>query len=374
MTGSAVAENAGAEPAAGAMLDGIAGRAADADRGESDLGPDIGALRRAGWLAAALPACAGGHGIALEAGTVAATADRLRALGRANLSVGRLYEGHLNAVKLIGVHGSSAQRAGWFDRVRRGALLGVWGADGDPPVALALDASGRARLSGRKRFASGLGLVELAVVTARVDGGTQLLVLPVAEPGRMDPSTWRTSGMRATASGDYSFDGMMIDSDARLGGPDDLYREPWFEGGIWRYAALHTGGMEALAEAVRRHVLARGEARVAEQAGRVAELARLCGTGRLWVEHAGRRVEATGAGPEEVVHALLAREAVERTCVEAMAITDRALGAASFLEGHPVERIRRDFGFFLRQAALDRKRAMAAGAVLANERPIGGQW
>ena len=75
-----------------------------------------------------------------------------------------------------------------------------------------------------------------------------------------------------------------------------------------------------------------------------------------------------------MAYVLLAREAVERACLSVIETVDRLIGAASFFDGHSAERIRRDLSFFLRQANLDGKRARAAQAVAASEKPLGELW
>ena len=58
-----------------------------------------------GLLVAALPEAAGGEGVGTSPHTARDTATLLRRLGRADLSAARLFEGHVNAVKLIALHG-----------------------------------------------------------------------------------------------------------------------------------------------------------------------------------------------------------------------------------------------------------------------------
>ncbi len=357
------------EAVVNAALAEVARRAAAADACAEDLGPSLAALRQAGLfdILAAYADPVPGDRVVGEIVTL------LRRIGRANLSVGRLVEGHLNAHRLVALYATPAQRASVEAAVADGALLGVWGADGDPPFSIA-DQGGSIALSGTKRFASGLGLVSPAVVSARTKDGPQLLLVPSSESERMDPSAWTTSGMKATVSGTYDFDGMVIGTDAHLGRPGDYVREPHFEGGVWRYAALHVGGMEALAEAARRHAVEGGFADDPLTAARLADLAIACETGRLWVEASAARVEEAGAGESEVAHVLLAREAVERACLSAIETVDRLIGAASFFDGHPAERIRRDLSFFLRQANLDGKRAKAARSVAGSDKPLGEMW
>jgi alkylation response protein AidB-like acyl-CoA dehydrogenase len=176
--------------------------------------------------------------------------------------------------------------------------------------------------------------------------------------------------MRATCSGTHDLEVMDVAADDVLGRPGDVFREPHFEGGVWRYAAAHAGGAEALHEAMLCHLLARARAGDPHQEARIARSAIACETARLWVEAAAQRVEA---GPAETAaaregaaaYALLAREAVEEACLSVIATADRAMGMAAFDAGTPAERIRRDLSLFLRQAAPDAKRARAARALAA---------
>ena len=100
-----------------AVMARIAARAAEADAGHRDLAEDMADLRDTGHLDA----------LSRPDAPVAA-ATLLRRIGRANLSVGRLAEGHMNALALIRLYGTAEQR----ERHRAsGPLLGVWGADGE---------------------------------------------------------------------------------------------------------------------------------------------------------------------------------------------------------------------------------------------------
>ncbi len=148
-------------------------------------------------------------------------------------------------------------------------------------------------------------------------------------------------------------------------------REPYFEGGVWRYAAAQVGGMEAIAEVARNAVSGTGDP---HQLRRAAELAILCETGRMWVERAAERAEHPGAGEAAVAYVLLAREVVEQNAQAVIALADRTLGSRSFFNGHPVERMRRDLAFFLRQANLDGKFEAAAREIARSPHPIGERW
>ena len=346
-----------------ALFERIAARAADADRGARDLALDIDEMRWSGLLAIPLPREAGGAALGSPGGDPLALARLLRRIGRASLSVARLYEGHVNAAKLVALYGDGRTRDHAWRAVRDGALMGVWGADGTPPLGLA--ASGA--LTGAKRFASGLGHVSLAVVSIADGRGMRLALVPVGEAAREDASGWQVSGMRATASGAYDFEG--VRPVAELGSPGDYLREPHFEGGTWRYCAAHLGGAEALADEVRAMLVRSGRADDPHQRDRIARMAMACETARLWIESAAMRVEGDPADPDgAAAYALLAREATERACLEVIEMAERALGMLAHAETTPIDRMRRDLSVFLRQAAPDAKRMRAAGALVERDR------
>ncbi|WP_144185774.1 acyl-CoA dehydrogenase family protein [Elioraea rosea] len=352
----------------------IAARATAADQGEMTLAADIDDLRINGVLRAPLSAVAGGVGLCWHPSAVADGVDVLRLLGRANLAVARLFEGHVNAVKLVKLYGAPTTQARVAQAVRAGALMGVWGADGARPVTVRARGD-RFVLDGAKRFASGLGLVSIAVLSAAdADGASRLIVVPADDPARADTATWRVSGMRATASGDFDATGLALHHDALLGGPDDFHREPHFHGGVWRYAAAQLGGLEALVEAMRVDLAASGRLADPHQAARFARGAMACETARLWVREAAMTVEAPGASPDSATRSVLARLAVERAAIETMTEVDRALGAASYFTDHPVERLRRDLSFYLRQAAPDRALHVASEMLAARSGPVGDFW
>ncbi|MBO9456194.1 hypothetical protein J7376_13355 [Paracoccus sp. R12_1] len=106
----------------------------------------------------------------------------------------------------------------------------------------------------------------------------------------------------------------------------------------------------------------------------VGRLAGLAHGAPLFVTDAACRVEAPGAGEEEAALSLAARETVETACLEAMALADRALGARSFVTGNPIDLLRRDLGFFLRQADLDGKLRRVGRTLCESRKPIGAIW
>lgn len=344
------------------VLQAVAKRAGAADRGEITLAADIRALRDSGLLDHVARAC-------LPGGDAKAGADALRQVGRASLSVGRIVEGHANALALIQLYGTPVQRQRAADAAAGQALFGVWGADGKKPVTIGTVHQNAATLSGSKQFCSGIGLVTQAVIAVETHDGPQLFVADVDDPARGDVSGWQVSGMRATASGSHDFTGVTAQM---LGQARDYLREPHFEGGIWRYCAIHCGGMEALAEHARQHILRRGQSDNPLQRARLARLVSHAHTARLWVDASSLAV-AQSSQAEAVPHALLAREAVEQACVAGITLTERIMGTAAFNERSDADRIRRDLAFFLRQADLDGKLDRAAKALLTQGTPVVGE-
>jgi alkylation response protein AidB-like acyl-CoA dehydrogenase len=353
------------------LLGTLRSRTEAAAAGMPDLSGALDLLREAGVLRAPLPKPHGGCGLGLERGTARPLSDLLRRVGRVDLPLARLVEGHVNAVLLVEVHGERAARAAMREAVGGGALLGVWGADGDRPLEWVDRAEGGVALRGAKRYASGLGLVDLALVTARSAPGApgRMFLVPAGDPARHDHGAWTASAMRATRSGGFDADGIVLDEAGCVGRAGDVMTEPWFEGGVWRYCAAHVGGAEGLID------------RWAEMLGRMGRLddpVQRDRLGRAMAEAAAARavVEAAAEGAEAAQEAppgpvertvacvLLAREAVEGACVRILALCERSLGMAAHDGAGPVDRMRRDLSLFLRQAAPDAKLSRALDAAL----------
>lgn len=369
MTAVKEAEAAGALSREGTTAAIVSCEAAIADvsasgRTEPDGATLIAAMRRSQLLQAFIPT----EGPPRGAAEPAVLLEALIALGRANLSAGRLFEGHVNALKLIGLYGSEAQRQKWFAAARQGALFGVWGADGVPPVRLEAAKDEAVHLSGQKLYASGADVMDVALVTARdADDETVLVVLPrITLTGRLHPEEWPVSGMRATASGRCDLRDFASAQAEVLGAAGDYFREPYFQGGVWRYAAVHLGGMYALTRAALDQLQARRQLDAPLQSMRLRRMIAACETVRLWLRAAADEVEAPHAGPAAAEAAIFARLKAVEEATTVMALVDEALGAASFLTTHPAERVRRDLQFYLRQADPDGMGQGAMQRVLAD--------
>lgn len=280
----------------------------------------------------------------------------LVALGRADLSAGRLFEGHVNVLRLLDDHGDPAQRA----QAEGVGLLAIWGAD-DPAAPVVLEGG---QLSGRKLFCSGAASVGAALVTARTPEGPVLVWVERPEPARFsDGPAWPIGGMRASESRACALDGLRVRSEDVVGGPGDYLAQPAFSGGIWRILALQLGAMRRLDEAMRAYLLAHNRAGHPAQRARLMDNALDLESTRLWTLAAAEAVEAGQDTDAALARVGLAREVTTRAAEGILARLRRGMGLpASVMDGTtggaPVERLARDLDSFLRQpgpdAALDR--------------------
>lgn len=353
--------------------------AARADAEDHDGGfpaADIRDLEQLGLLAAPIPSAEGGRGLGEEPGSKDLV-EVLRLVGTGSLALGRLYEGHVNAVQLIARYGDARQRRRLCADASEGHLYGVWNTEPAEGGLILADRGGELELRGVKTFASGAGRVTRALVTGRRRRGDPplMLVVPLEPGSRADLSAWRSHGMRASATGTVDFTGMVVPRDVRLGGPDDYHRQPHFSGGAWRFAAVQLGGIEAVFDAWRCHLREAGRDADPHQLARLGEGAIAVETARHWVERAAAIVAAERLSPERVVaFANLARLAVERAGLDVLQLAQRSVGLQGFLCGHPLERLSRDLATYLRQPAPDRALTGAAVEIVSATSPAGDLW
>jgi alkylation response protein AidB-like acyl-CoA dehydrogenase len=317
-----------------------------------------------------LPSRFGGRALGVTPQSAAPAVDQLISVGSADLSVGRVLEGHINAIRLVAAYGSDAQNRRVALVVEGGGALGVWGAD--EGTAVTIDSG---KLSGTKRYCSGLGVVHLAVVPVRSGTEQQLVLVSTTDHRRADAAAWAMHGMRATHSGRYSFDGMSVSEDDRLGKPGDFTREPLFFGGAWRIAAVELGGVFGLIEATRACLSRRGRLGNPIQVSRLGDLLVAAHAARALAVAAARHAESDDAlnAPDHAArHSILARLAAERIAEEAMGVAARSVGLEGLVSGSTLERRLRDLGTYIRQAAPDELKLRVSSAMLEHPSPLAG--
>ncbi len=285
---------------------------------------------------------------------------QLRAIGRGNLSVGRLYEGHVNALHLIGLYASPTQQKRWYAEAEAGHLFGVWNTQMNDGVRFIFNAGGDYRIEGSKSFCSGSLHVTRPLITGALhneegkDTGWQMAVLPLDRHSpQVDEQFWTPAGMRNSVSHKVNFTGLPLAARDLLGQPNDYVREPAFSGGAIRFAAVQLGGAEAVLEATRNALRRSGRTGDPHQRSRVANMVMQVETGRLWLARAG---ELTAAGEDTAIiidYANRVRTVVAEACECCLDLARRSVGAGGLLHPHPIARLHADLSMYLRQPGPD---------------------
>jgi len=348
-------------------IDAARARATSLDQTGSFPSDDLAALTEAGALAAVAPTLMGGLGIGTEPPRAAATAAMLHLIGGASVALGRIYEGHINAIRLVMLHGTAQQRQDTAEAARAGHLHALWVTDGADALAYARG-SNDIILHGEKQFCSAAGHATRAVVTAaRPDGKSQMLLLQLGNGEVVEKLAVHLQGVRSAGTGRVRFDEVRHKTHALLGDPDVYLQEPEFSAGAWRASAVTAGGLSALVEATRAELTARGRDGAPEQRERLGRLFINAQAARLWLLHVAPIAEYPDQAPDHATASVnLARIAIEAACVQSIQLAQRCLGLSAFLAGNPVERICRDLATYLRQPAPDEALAGAARHFTAN--------
>ncbi len=341
-----------------ALLPDMRRNAASLDRNAGFPWDDMEALRRCGVLVATLPCRVGGLGLGQE------LFDLLRLIGSANLAVGRLIEGHVNALWLIWRYGTDAQLARAAGDAALGHLFGIWNTEEPPGVHLQDGA-----LSGKKINCSAAVAATRAVITVGHPDEARMLMVTLAPDMSAGAMPGRLLGMRATQAGWIDFRGYRPDAEDWIGQAGDYMREPEFSAGAWRTLAALTGGIGTLGEMLREQLRARGRDGAPWQAERIAQSLIAEQTAWLWSRECARLVATDASAAAMTGYVNLARRAVEMAGLTMLELVQRSLGLSAFVEGNPAERQMRDLATYLRQPAMDEALAEAAAHFVGHAMP-----
>ena len=341
----------------------------ETDRGGVIEGRLWAEFRRSGLAMSPFPKELGGAGVC-EPARSNDLCTILRLLGSADLSVARLYEGHINAVSLVARYGDQDQLQALSARVATGGLSAVWGAD--DATGLHVIRGGKPVLQGRKILASGAGFVTDPIVTAKAGDGQVMCLLQLAMDEKVDLSAWTAQGMRSTATGAIDLSGIVVTAENMVGVAGDFMRQPYFSGGAWRFCAAHVGATERLVDLFRDHLVTTARGEDPYQRQRLAQGIACAKTARFWVEEAARRLSAEEPDADNVVaFANLTRMVTERCALDVMETVQRGVGLSSFVRPHPIERISRDLATYLRQPVPDMAMSNGAKVFLSSTLPVG---
>ncbi|HEX3735914.1 MAG TPA: hypothetical protein VHV53_00085 [Solirubrobacterales bacterium] len=342
----------------------IAAGAAELDRAPCFPREAFFHLGDAGVLAATI-------GARRDGASVRAEWDLVRRAAAADASVGRILDGHLNAVERLEVAADPEVRDRELAAVAAGErLLGVWGADPGadegPPARLHEDGA-RLVLRGVKTFCSGAGGVDAALVMVGRDDGAppSLALLDCGAEVEVDRSWYRAAGLRASESHRVVFHDAPVT--AVLGEPGELARDPWFSRDAMRTAASWAGMVDAAAAAALDELAERrAEEPLAQLAAGRIEAAR--GTVEAWLERAAVVADAAlaeGASVDARATGIAMRAEIDRAAKVVMEAASTACGSHPYVTGGRLDRARRDLETFLLQHRLDPLLAKLGAARLA---------
>jgi alkylation response protein AidB-like acyl-CoA dehydrogenase len=346
-------------------------------------------IAQAGLLAAPLAEELGGWGAGIHANVTSDLLKLLKQIGYGNLAVGRIYEGHINALQLIQTFGSREQVTKYASDARdRHQVFGVWNAEAADGVKIIPLDNGKYRLEGCKTFCTGSGYVERPFVNGVLpDGSWQMCIVPMEQVQTVsDASWWQPCGMRATASYKVDFTGVELTEINLIGKPGDYYRQPWLSAGVIRFAAVQLGGAEALFDQTRKYLQELNYTNDPYQKERLGKMAIAIESGNLWLQGSADMIAAYapifGGYPhlpheqanQLVAYANMVRTAVEQICIDVMQMCERSVGTRGLLPPNPIERIIRDLTLYLRQPAFDASLASVGQYVLTENNPARSLW
>jgi alkylation response protein AidB-like acyl-CoA dehydrogenase len=351
----------------------FASRAAEYDRMATFPVEDFDDLFRAGLQAPFVPRSCGGLGLDVH-NDLLALWMMTKELAKADLSLARCWEGHVNSQMLLAALGTDRQRARWFEGIiSRGEKWAAWSGEPqaripgqEPPVGTTVRAvRGGYIVQGTKMFATSAVGARWAILLVNLLGpggarhataaaqGLLLLVCDLLDPSvTSDEGSWDPIGMRGTVSRLVRFEQTFIPEDHLLGKPGQYLHDHWQTRFSPQYGASFLGGAEAAYDYACQYLRAQGKGHDPYVQHRVAAMALNVETGHLWLRHvadlwrARRQSEAQSAG-------IWARYLLERWATDTVEQAIRACGARSLLRPSSLERIYRDLSFYVRHDNAD---------------------
>ncbi|MDQ3062124.1 MAG: acyl-CoA dehydrogenase family protein [Acidobacteriota bacterium] len=340
-------------------------------------------IAKAKLLSAPLPRELGGIGLGLENGTTLEMLQLLKHFGRGNLVVGRVYEGHYNALLLLKLFGTKEQFQKYAKEiVEDNKIFGVWNTEAGDGVKIEPLGSDKYRLEGAKTFATGVDFVSRPFVNGVLpDGGWQMCVVPLEKvETKVDASWWQPMGMKSTRSFRVDFSGVELTENDLIGKAGDYYCQPYFSGGAVRFAAVQLGAAETIFDETRKYLRELNRTGDPFQQMRLGEMAIAVEGGNLWLAGAARKFDeyeknsTEEASEKFLAYANMMRTAVAEICETMMNLCVKCVGARGLNKPYHFERIIRDLTIYLRQPAPDASLAAVGDYVLKNEKMNDEFW
>jgi len=362
----------------------FAARAAEYDRTATFPAEDFDDLFHAGLHAAAVPIEYGGLGLGPYRESVFTLWMMTRELAKADLSLARCWEGHVNSLVLLDGLATEDQKVRWFDGVvKRGDKWVAWSGEPQAPApgetarfgTTVEAAPGGFIVDGTKVFSTSAGGAQWAIllVNRSGPGGARHAVSPddvlmmacdlSDDSVSFDPSWWNPIGMRATVSHLARFQRTFIPRENVIGQPGQYLSEGWQTCFTPHYAASFLGAAEAAHHFTIEFL---GQQRKRDDPfvqQHVGQMAVNVETGYLWLRHVARLWESRDYDAAKLAGSR-ARWLIETLAEDTVKHGIRACGARSMNRPSALERIYRDLSFYVRHDNADHILATIGRSVL----------
>ena len=312
----------------------------------------------------------GGYGLGPYTGEVFPLWMMTKEIARADMSLARCWEGHVNSLVLLDGMATEAQKSRWFKGVvERGEKWVAW--SGEPQArkpgeqarfgTTVEKVDGGYVIDGNKAFATSAGGAQWAILLVNTAGpggvrhvdaasGDSVLMMAcnLSDPSvEIDTSWWDPIGMRATASHLVHFRSTFIPDDDLIGYPGQYLKEGWQTCFIPHYAATFLGAAEAAYDYALDYITTQNKINDPYVQHHIGQMSVNVETAHLWLRHVARLWE-TGRYLEAQIAGSRARHVVEHLAEDTVKQCIRALGARCLIRPSSLERVYRDLSFYVR--------------------------
>jgi len=363
----------------------FAPRAAHYDETATFPAADFADLFRHGLIAPAVPREFGGLGMGPFRGDVFTLWMMTKEIAKADMSLARCWEGHVNSLVLLDGIANESQKQRWFPGiVERGEKWVAW--SGEPQARKPGEAirfgtnvekvDGGYVIDGNKVFCTSSGAADWAILLVSTEGpggvrhssaplDTQLLMACDLSDRtiRFDSEWWDPIGMRATVSHLVHFAGTFIPDENVIGYPGQYMKEKWQTCFIPHYAATFLGAAEAAYEYTLQYVGAQQKHDDPYIQHHVGQMSVNVETAYLWLRHVASLWES-GQYEEAQLAGSRARHVIEHLAHDTVDRSIRTCGARCLIRPSLLERIYRDLSFYVRHDNDDHILAMIGKSIL----------
>lgn len=312
-----------------------------------------------------------GNRLDQQKGNTSGLLNLMRETGATDLSVARIFEGHINALMLISNFAGEGHREKWFAKANEGSIFGIWNTQGDNGIRFSANGGDSLQISGAKTFCSGSAYINYPIITGELEGeGWQMAVVPGDQlKERVDASFWDPLGMKASVSHRIDFTGIKITGDCLIGKPGDYYQQPGFSGGAIRFCAAQLGGAQSILEETIHYLRSLGRTGDYAQKTRIAEMTVLLNSGISMLSRAAEIADGVKRGERDPItlvnFANMLRISTESIANQVMQYSEKSVGARGLMRPGRLERLHRDLRYYLRQPAPDATLIAVADHVLS---------